>query len=93
MKHKMKVKTSPDRVIRGSIGSAPAFSRYLVGLQYPRNNFRTNHFPAKSEEEHTEVEQKIQILLFWIKENSYYNSKESMNYIKNITETENITKD
>jgi hypothetical protein len=50
-------------------------------------------FPAKSEEESTEVERKIQILLIWIEENSYYSSKESMDYIKGITETENIIKD
>jgi pullulanase/glycogen debranching enzyme len=44
------------------------------------------------EEEHTEVEQKIQMSLIWIKENSYYSSKESMGYIKDITETENTIK-
>jgi hypothetical protein len=49
-------------------------------------------FPAKSEKEHTEVEQKIQISLIWIEENSYYSSEESMDYIKGITETENIIK-
>jgi hypothetical protein len=50
-------------------------------------------FPAKSKEEHTEVEQKIYGSLNWIEKNSYYSSKESMDYIKDITETENITKD
>jgi hypothetical protein len=48
--------------------------------------------PAKSEEECTKVEQKIQISLIWIEENSYYSSKESVDYIKDITEIENITK-
>jgi hypothetical protein len=50
-------------------------------------------FPAKSEEEHVEIEQKIQISLFWIEYNSYYCSKESIDYIKDITETENTMKD
>jgi hypothetical protein len=50
-------------------------------------------FPVKSEEKRTEVEQKIQISFIWIEENSYYSSKESVDYIKDITETENITKD
>jgi hypothetical protein len=30
--------------------------------------------------------------LIWIKENSYYSSKESMSYIKDITEIENTIK-
>jgi acetyl-CoA carboxylase beta subunit len=50
-------------------------------------------FPVKSEEKRTEVEQKIQISFIWIEENSYCSSKESVDYIKDITETENITKD
>jgi hypothetical protein len=38
-------------------------------------------------------QQKIQISLIWIEENSYYSSKDFMNYIKDITEIEEITKD
>jgi hypothetical protein len=30
--------------------------------------------------------------LIWIEENSYYNSKKFIDYIKDITETENIIK-
>jgi hypothetical protein len=30
--------------------------------------------------------------LIWIEENSYYSSKESIDYIKDIAEIENITK-
>jgi hypothetical protein len=33
-KHEIKVKTSPDRVIRASVQSVLAFSGYLIGLQY-----------------------------------------------------------
>jgi hypothetical protein len=46
LKQEMKVKTSLDRVIRVSIRSVPAFSRYLVGLLYLHNNFRTDSFSA-----------------------------------------------
>jgi hypothetical protein len=38
-------------------------------------------------------QQKIQISLIWIEENSYYSSKDSTNYIKNITKEEETTKD
>jgi hypothetical protein len=42
-KHEMKVEISPDRVIRVSVRSVPAFSGQLVGLRYLCNNFRTDH--------------------------------------------------
>jgi hypothetical protein len=45
-KHEMKVKILLDRVIRVSVRSVPAFSGYLVGLRYLRNNFRADHFGA-----------------------------------------------
>jgi hypothetical protein len=32
LKHEIKVKTSPDQVIRASVRSVPAFSGYLTGL-------------------------------------------------------------
>jgi hypothetical protein len=49
-------------------------------------------FPSKSEEECTGIWQKVHISLILIEENSYYSSKESTEYIKDITKIENITK-
>jgi hypothetical protein len=43
-KQEIKVKTSPDWVIRVSIRSAPVSSRLLMGLRYLRNSSRTDHF-------------------------------------------------
>jgi hypothetical protein len=38
-------------------------------------------------------QQKIQISLIWIEENSYYSSKDSTDYIKDVTKIEESTKD
>jgi hypothetical protein len=48
LKNKMKVETLPDRVIRVSVRSVPAFSEHLVGLRYLCNNFRTDRLAREN---------------------------------------------
>jgi hypothetical protein len=46
---------------------------------------------SRSEEKHaSKYQQKTQSSLIWIEKNSYYSSKESMDYISDITEIEDV---